>query len=83
MELMDLTEFAHNVLFATDLATKLRRPEALSDEAPGAAVAAPRVPGRPETLNLDRWQSEVRAGFPNPTTLHKDEDPITSCSLSS
>ena len=71
---MDLTEFAHNVLFATDLATKLRRPGALSDEAPVAAVAAPRVPGRPETLNLDRWQSEVRAGFPNPTTLHKDED---------
>ena len=71
---MELTEFAHNVLFAADLATKLRRPDALCDEVPGAAVPAPRVPGRPETLSLDRWQSEARAGFPNPTTLQEDED---------
>ena len=71
---MELTEFAHNVLFAADLATKLRRPDTLCDEVPGAAVAAPRVPGRPETLSLDRWQSEARAGFSNPTTLHEDED---------
>ncbi len=71
---MELTEFAHNVLFAADLATKLRRPKTLCDEVPGAAVPAPRVPGRPETLSLDRWQSEARAGFPNPTTLHEDED---------
>jgi uncharacterized ferritin-like protein (DUF455 family) len=80
---VEINEFAENVLFATNLETKLRRPVDIRSEMRGderrdspvaAGIESPRVPGRPDGLSLDRWHSEARIEFPNPTGLHKDEE---------
>jgi uncharacterized ferritin-like protein (DUF455 family) len=47
---MELREFAERVLFATTLDDKLSGPALITDEHPGAAVVAPKAPGRPAEL---------------------------------
>ena len=50
---MELRHFAEQVLFATTLEEKLRRPAAtLTDGWPGAAFATPPTPGRPAALRF-------------------------------
>src|SRR5207244_7029787 len=66
---MELREFAEQVLFATTLEEKLRRPERLTDERPGSALAAPEAPGRPAELRF-KPPGAGKADFPG---LHRLE----------
>lgn len=48
---MELRAFAERVLFGADIdADKLRAPDTLQDDHPGAAVGLPCAPGRPRTM---------------------------------
>ena len=67
---MELRDFAERVLFATTLEEKLRCPADVTDEHPGAALAAPPAPGRPVELKFKAHDS-ARAGFPG---LHQFEE---------
>lgn len=49
---MELREFAEQVLFATTLEDKLRRPDVLTDERPGSALPTPDQPSRPAELRF-------------------------------
>ena len=49
---MELRHFAEQVLFATTLEEKLRRPDTLTDEQPGSALITPPAPGRPAELRF-------------------------------
>ncbi|MCH7227849.1 DUF455 family protein [Haloferula sp. A504] len=66
-------EFAERVLFADSLADKLAPPAPdLEDLSRGPALAAPRVPGRPDGLALS--DSGVRAGFPSLARVEDDRE---------
>lgn len=49
---MELRSFAEQVLFATSLEEKLRAPDSILDDRPGAAILAPSAPGRPRELRF-------------------------------
>jgi uncharacterized ferritin-like protein (DUF455 family) len=57
---LEIRDFARQVLFGSTLDDKLARPGPLRDAAPGAALPAPDVPGRPPGLVFGRG----RAAFP-------------------
>lgn len=60
---MELRDFAEQVLFATTLAEKLRRPDMITDERPGPPLAALVAPGRPSQLRF-KPHSGGKAEFP-------------------
>ncbi len=60
---MELRAFAERVLFATTLEEKLLRPGVVTDERPGAALLAPKMPGRPDGLKF-KEQESGKADFP-------------------
>ncbi|MCB9745083.1 MAG: DUF455 family protein [Alphaproteobacteria bacterium] len=68
---MQLRELAERALFGDTLADKLVAVEILEDDRPGAAVAPPPLPGRPEALRLDLGQP--RARFPRVGSLVEPE----------
>jgi uncharacterized ferritin-like protein (DUF455 family) len=47
---MELRDFAEQVLFSTSLEEKLRAPDIITDENPGASLVTPEGPGRPDNL---------------------------------
>src|SRR5215472_10021928 len=67
---MELREFAEQVLFATTLEEKLRTPQNVTDEHPGAPLATPAAPGRPEHLQF-KPHATGKSEFPG---LHRLED---------
>ena len=67
---MELREFAERVLFATTLEEKLQCPAVVTDEHPGAALAAPAMPGRPPELTF-KPAGSAKAEFPG---LHRLDD---------
>jgi uncharacterized ferritin-like protein (DUF455 family) len=67
---MELREFAESVLFATSLEEKLRTPGVITDERPGAALAAPVAPGRPANL-IFKPHATGKSEFPG---LHRLEE---------
>lgn len=73
---METRAFAEQVLFGTRLADKLIRPDHLTDEAPGVAIAAPAAPGRPTGLAPVR-----RARAPFPSLSHLDRPEVRSALL--
>lgn len=70
---MELREFAERVLFATTLEEKLRAPEGITDERPGAAMAAPAMPGRPRELSF-KQESSARSEFPGLKALESERE---------
>jgi uncharacterized ferritin-like protein (DUF455 family) len=52
LDAMEMREWAEQVLFATTLEEKLRSPENITDERPGAPLASPPMPGRPAELRF-------------------------------
>lgn len=70
---MELRAFAEQVLFATTLEEKLRAPESVTDEAPGAAIAVPAMPGRPRKL-VFKQESSVRSEFPGLKALESERE---------
>ena len=66
---MELRDFAEQILFATTLDEKLRRPERLTDVRPGPPLAAPEAPGRPAELRF-KPPGGGKADFPG---LHRLE----------
>ncbi len=69
---MEIREFAEQVLFSTNLDEKLRSPSSLTDERAGTAIEAPRYPGRPEALRIDR-PARKKEKFPSVSGLEKAE----------
>lgn len=70
---MELREFAERVLFATTLEEKLRAPEEITDQSPGAAIAAPSMPGRPREL-IFKQDSAARSEFPGLKALENERE---------
>ena len=70
---MELREFAEQVLFATTLEEKLRCPDAISDERPGPAISAPRVPGRPAGVEF-KAQNAAKSEFPGLNALEQERE---------
>ena len=70
---MELRAFAERVLFATTLEEKLRAPEGITDEAPGAAIAAPSMPGRPRELTF-KQETSVRSELPGLKALENERE---------
>jgi len=60
---MELREFAEQVLFATTLEEKLRAPDIITDEHPGAPLLEVENPGRPAGLQF-KAQGSGKADFP-------------------
>jgi uncharacterized ferritin-like protein (DUF455 family) len=67
---MELREFAEQVLFATTLEEKLRTPDRITDEHPGAPLVTPAAPGRPANLQF-KPHAAGKSEFPG---LHRLED---------
>ncbi|HET7624746.1 MAG TPA: DUF455 family protein, partial [Verrucomicrobiae bacterium] len=67
---MELRDFAEQIVFATTLDEKLRRPEIITDERPGAPLVTPSAPGRPMELRFKPHGDKVE--FPG---LHRIEKP--------
>ncbi|HWC59801.1 MAG TPA: DUF455 family protein [Verrucomicrobiae bacterium] len=70
---MELRDFAERVLFATTLEEKLRAPEDITDEHPGAPLLKVDAPGRPMELQF-KAQGSGKAEFPGVHRLEKDEE---------
>lgn len=70
---MELREFAEQVLFATSLEEKLRRPEQITDERPGPALVTPAAPGRPLELRF-KAAGEARDAFPGTRHLEQERE---------
>jgi len=67
---MELREFAEQILFATSLEEKLRTPEIITDEHPGAPLITPAAPGRPATMQF-KPHAAGKSEFPG---LHRLEE---------
>jgi uncharacterized ferritin-like protein (DUF455 family) len=70
---MELREFAERVLFATSLEEKLRSPDVITDEHPGAALATPSAPGRPPGL-IFKVTGAARGEFPGTRHLEQNHE---------
>jgi uncharacterized ferritin-like protein (DUF455 family) len=67
---MELRDLAEQILFATTLEEKLQCPDLITDERPGAALAAPESPGRPAGLGF-KAAGSGKADFPGLTRLEQ------------
>lgn len=70
---MELREFAELVLFSTSLEEKLRCPDLITDERPGRAIEAPKIPGRPRELQFKTGRSES-GEFPGRERLDNEHE---------
>ena len=70
---MELRDFAEQVLFATTLDEKLRCPDAITDERPGAPLVTPAAPGRPAELRF-KPQVSGKAEFPGMHQLESERE---------
>ena len=70
---MELRDFAEQILFATNLADKLKCPTVITDEKPGAPLAAPAAPGRPPELRIKPPGGES-AEFPGLARLGQERE---------
>lgn len=68
---MELHEFAERVVYANTLEEKLWCPEDITDEHPGKAIVAPRVPGRPPGLEF-KTKGSAANEFPR---MHRLDQP--------
>jgi len=67
---MELRDLAEQILFATTLEEKLQCPDLVTDEHPGAALAAPESPGRPAGLSF-KAAGSGKADFPGLARLER------------
>ena len=65
---MEIREFAHQVLFSSELQTKLARPLRLTDDEPGRPLGAVDTPARPSGLALTAPRGR-RVRFPTRSQL--------------
>jgi len=70
---MELRELAERVLFARTLEEKLHCPDDITDEQPGAALATPAAPGRPENLRF-KPHGAAKAEFPGLHQLEQERE---------
>jgi len=70
---MELRDLAERILFSTTLEEKLQCPEVITDDRPGAPLAAPEAPGRPAELCF-RTQGSARADFPGVHRLEQERE---------
>src|SRR6185312_6153352 len=70
---MELRDFAEQILFATTLEEKLRAPEIITDEHPGAPLLKVEAPGRPVELQF-KAQGSGKAEFPGVHQLDKEQE---------
>ncbi len=70
---MELRDFAEQVLFATTLEEKLRRPSVVTDDQPGPPRPAPVLPGRPAELRF-KAAGDSQADFPGLHRLEQERE---------
>jgi len=70
---MELRDLAEQVLFATTLEEKLRAPEVITDERPGAPLLTVETPGRPTELQF-KPQGAGKADFPGVHRLEREQE---------
>jgi len=70
---MELRDFAEQILFATTLEEKLRAPDSITDENPGAPLLHLAMPGRPAEL-LFKPQGSGKAEFPGVQQLEREQE---------
>jgi len=70
---MELRELAERILFATTLEEKLRSPEGVTDENPGAPLLNVEAPGRPAELRF-KVHGSGKADFPGVNRLEKEQE---------
>jgi uncharacterized ferritin-like protein (DUF455 family) len=70
---MELRDFAERVLLATTLEEKLQCPAVITDEQPGAPLAAPAAPGRPAELHF-KATGTGRDEFPGTRRLEQERE---------
>src|ERR1700719_949043 len=70
---MELHDFAEQVLFATTLEEKLRCPQSVTDEHPGAPLASPLAPGRPSELRF-KASDAGKSNFPGAHRLDREPE---------
>lgn len=66
---MELSEFAHRILFSCDVNEKLAAAVEFTDVQPFHPASLPTEPGRPTSLALGRWKSSKRVSFPTRAEL--------------
>lgn len=66
---MELSEFAHRILFSCDVNEKLAAAVEFTDVQPFHPASLPNEPGRPTSLALGRWKSSKRVSFPTRAEL--------------
>ncbi len=74
---VEIREFAEQVLFGRTLAEKLADPGELTDERPGASMAAPAMPGRPTELcfkSVVGGAGDGAGGFPGTRHLDRGDE---------
>ncbi|MEY2408365.1 MAG: hypothetical protein QOF48_1035 [Verrucomicrobiota bacterium] len=70
---MELCDFAGQVLFATTLEEKLRRPDCLTDSGPGSALSTAVIPGRPDGLRFKNSDAR-KVEFPRTHKLDQESE---------
>ena len=70
---MEIRDLAERVLFATTLEEKLGCPNNLTDERPGPARLAPKVPARPPELQFKSQESR-KSAFPDVQRLQQERE---------
>lgn len=71
---MELRDLAERVLFAATLEEKLQCPAIVTDEQPGAALAAPAMPGRPPELVFKPEGTGEKSAFPGLRRLDNERE---------
>ncbi|MEY2988963.1 MAG: hypothetical protein RJB13_2484, partial [Pseudomonadota bacterium] len=66
---MEVSVFARNILFSSELDGKLMTPSQLTDLQPLLDVRLPTEPVRPRLLELGRWKDSARVSFPTKSEL--------------
>ena len=71
---MEIRRFAERILFGTSWDDKLLALDRYEDEAPGAGIATPAAPGRPDGLGLDEWRGRQKLNFRDVRNFHSDKE---------
>ena len=71
---MEIRQFAERILFGTSWDEKLLALDRYEDKAPGASIATPAAPGRPEGLGFDEWYGRQKLNFRDVRNFHSEKE---------
>ena len=71
---MEIRQFAERILFGTSWDEKLLALDRYEDKVPGASIATPAAPGRPEGLRFDEWHGRQKLNFRDVRNFHSEKE---------